>query len=461
MTNSPRQTERLSEALFNPRMLICIFTGFSSGLPLYLTFTMIPAWLKDENISLATIGLFSLIGLPYTWKFIWSPFMDRFTPPFLGRRRGWMLITQLGLITSIGFIGLFEPKQSIWVIAYLASGIAFLSASQDIVLDAYRRELLPDPELGLGNSIHVNAYRIAGLVPGSLGLILADHMAWSVVFPIIATFMLPGIIMTFMISEKYQPHTRKMGLTHYVIEPFKEFFQRSGIKRALLFLCFIFLYKLGDSMATALSTPFYMELGFSKTEIGIIAKQAALWPAIIGGMIGGLIMVKIGINRALWLFGVVQLVTILGFAWLAESGDVIWILATVISMEYLGVGLGTAAFVAFMAKSTHRDFTATQLALFTALAAVPRTFANALTGYLVDGYEKIDSTSAAHFFTLIHLPETGLGWTNFFLLCAFLAIPGMLLLPVVAPWNGDKNDTEAPPARSLSENNDRSEGKRN
>jgi PAT family beta-lactamase induction signal transducer AmpG len=438
--SEPRKinSERISEALFNPRMLICIFTGFSSGLPLYFTFTMIPAWLKDENISLSTIGLFSLIGLPYTWKFLWSPIMDRLTPPFLGRRRGWMLMTQIGLLISMSFIGIFNPQLSIWSIAYLSAAVAFLSASQDIVLDAYRRELLPDLELGLGNSIHVNAYRIAGLVPGSLGLILADHIAWSAVFPIVAVFMLPGIVMTFLISEPYQSKKTKLPLSEFIIEPFKEFMNRLGWRRALLFLAFIFFYKLGDSMATALSTPFYMDLGFSKTDIGIIAKQAALWPSIIGGMIGGIIMIKIGINRALWLFGIVQMITIMGFAWLASAGAVLWILAAVISMEYLGVGLGTAAFVAFMAKSTHRDFTATQLALFTALAAVPRTFANALTGYMVNGYAHSTSNTLKSFLEFLHIPPLGLGWVHFFYLCTFLAIPGMLLLWVVAPWNEEE-----------------------
>ena len=404
--------ESLRQALFNRRMLICVFTGFTSGLPLYIIFSLLPAWLRTEGVDLATIGLFALIQIPYTWKFIWSPLMDRYAPPFLGRRRGWLLVTQVFLLGNVAILGMFDPQHSIWTIAYLSAAVAFFSASQDVVIDAYRREILPDKELGLGNSIHVNAYRVSGLIPGSMALILADHLPWDTVFFIVAAFMLVGIGMTLIINEppsKGAPKTLKEA----VVEPFKEFIGRKGWRNALLILMFIFLYKIGDNMATALATPFYLDLGFSMTEIGLIAKNAALWPAIIGGMLGGLLMVKIGINRALWLFGLVQIITIIGFIVLAEAGNDKIVLAIVISLEYLGVGLGTAAFVAFIARSTHPRYTATQLALFTALAAVPRTFVNASVGYIV---------------------ET-IGWTQFFVLCTLLAIPGMLLLIKVAPWN--------------------------
>ena len=400
------------QALMNRRMLICIFTGFTSGLPLYIIFSMIPAWLRTEGVDLGTIGLFALIQIPYTWKFFWAPFMDRFAPPFLGRRRGWLLITQVFLLIFIAGLGMFSPVQDIWTIAYLCTAVAFFSASQDVVIDAYRREILPDEELGLGNSIHVNAYRVSGLIPGSLALILADHLPWDTVFQIVAAFMLVGIGMTLAIKEPSLGNAPKT-MKEAIVEPFNEFINRKGWQSALLILSFIFLYKLGDNMATALATPFYLDLGFTMTEIGIIAKNAALWPAIIGGMLGGLLMVKIGINRALWLFGFVQIITIIGFIFLAEIGNDKIVLAIVISMEYLGVGLGTAAFVAFIARSTHPRYTATQLALFTALAAVPRTFVNSVVGYIVES----------------------IGWTQFFIFCTIAAIPGMLLLFKVAPWN--------------------------
>lgn len=402
----------MRELLLNRRMLICIFTGFASGLPLYFLINLLPAWLRTEGVDLKAIGLFALIQLPYTWKFVWSPLMDRFSLPF-GRRRGWMLLTQCGLLAALASFGWFLPQQDIWSIAALAVVVAFFSASQDIVLDAYRREILPDQELGLGNSIHVNAYRLASLIPGSLSLILADHIAWQSVFWITALFMLPGLIMTLLIDEPRLQGAPPKTLREAIVEPFKEFIERAGWREAALILAFIFLYKLGDSMATALATPFYLDTGFSKSDIGLIAKHAGLWPAVIGGLLGGIWMVKIGINRALWLFGVVQMVTILGFVILDQVGADKVVLAVVISAEALGVGLGSAAFIAFIARATNPLYTATQLALFTSLSAVPRTVINAGTGYLVEA----------------------LGWTPFFLLCTALAIPGMLLLTRVAPWH--------------------------
>jgi PAT family beta-lactamase induction signal transducer AmpG len=407
------------QQLFTRRMLICVFTGFASGLPLYLLLNLVPAWLKTEGVDIKTIGLFALIQFPYTWKFIWSPLLDRFVVPALGRRRGWMLLTQVGLLLVIATLGGFSPQTEMSTIVLLCTLLAFLSATQDIVLDAYRRELLSDTELGLGNSVHVNAYRIAGLIPGSLSLILSDHLPWSMVFIVTALFMLPGMAMTLLVSEPHRAAPPKT-LREAVVEPFHEFITRQGWQSALLILAFLFFYKLGDSLCTALATPFYLEMGYSKTDIGLIAKNAGLWPAVIGGLLGGLWMLKIGINRALWLFGVVQVVAIFGFAWLASLGhqDIIGAaervsLAWVIGVEAFGVGVGTAAFVAFIARTTHPAYTATQFALFTSLAAVPRTFMNATAGWLVEG----------------------MGWTMFFLLCALLAIPGMLLLLKVAPWH--------------------------
>ncbi|OIQ96876.1 muropeptide transporter [mine drainage metagenome] len=404
------------QAMLNKRMLICVFTGFSSGLPLYFLISLLPAWLRSEGVNLKAIGLFALISLPFTWKFLWAPLFDRYTPP-LGRRRGWLLISQILLLCSIPLFGVLNPVLDIWSIAYLAAVVAFFSASQDIVLDAYRRELLLDIELGLGNVIHVNAYKIAGLVPGSLSLILADYMPWHSVFLITALFMLPGLAMTIFVKEPALKDGAPKTLRAAVTEPFHEFISRHGWRSAMLVLSFIFFYKLGDSMATALATPFYLDMGFSKTEIGLIAKNAGLWPSVIGGLLGGVWMVKLGINRALWVFGAVQMLAILGFAWLAVAGHSLLVLGIAIGAEAFGVGLGTAAFVAYIAHTTHPLYTATQFALFTSLAAVPRTIANAATGYLVDD----------------------LGWRNFFIFCFLAAIPGMLLLFKVAPWETKDN----------------------
>jgi PAT family beta-lactamase induction signal transducer AmpG len=407
--------ETFKEAILNRRMLICVFTGFTSGLPLYVLIQLVQGWLRTEGVGLAEIGFFALVGFPYVWKFLWSPFMDRFTLPFLGHRRGWMLLTQVLLLVSISGMGFLSPALNLWTIAYLSAAVAFFSASQDIVLDAYRRELLPDVELGLGNAIHVQAYRLSGLVPGALALILADLMPWHMVFVIVAGFMFIGIVMTLVIDEAIKDPTPPQTMREAVIEPFRDFIGRSGIGPALFVLAFLFFYKLGDNMATALQTAFFIDVGFTLTQIGAIAKTAGLVAAISGGLVGGLIMVKLSINRALWLFGVVQVVSILGFAALSLIGADPWMLGFAVAFEYLGVGLGTAALTAFIARSTNIAFAATQFALFTALAATPRTLANATTGLIVEQ----------------------VGWTSFFLLCTALAIPGMLLLLKVAPWNED------------------------
>ena len=407
----------IRRAMLNRRMLICIFTGFASGMPLYVLISLVPAWLRTEGVGLKEIGFFALIGLPYIWKFVWSPLLDRYSLSLFtykpGLRRSWMLSTQVLLLVTIGTLGFLDPLTQLWPIAWLCLGIAFLSATQDIVLDAYRRQILPDQELGLGNSIHVNAYRVGGLIPGSLSLVLSDFLPWKTVFLITAAFVLAGIALTLSIKEPPCTHQQPATLQAAIVEPFNEFFSRQGVQQALLILAFMLLYKLGDSMATALATPFYLDMGFSKTEIGIVAKQAALWPMIIGGIAGGILMLKIGINRALWLFGFVQIISILGFAVLARVGGGLWLLGLVIGFEYLGVGLGTAAFVAFIARTTNPAFAATQFALFTALTAVPRTVASAATGIIVEG----------------------VGWENFFYMCTLIAIPGMLLLFKVAPWN--------------------------
>jgi PAT family beta-lactamase induction signal transducer AmpG len=403
------------QAILNKRMLICIFTGFSSGLPLFVLYQLVPGWLRDQGVSLAEIGLFSLIGIPYVWKFIWSPLMDRYSLGKLGRRRSWMLVTQVLLLISIAVFGMVKPIENIWSVAYLAAAVAFFSASQDIVLDAYRRELLPDNELGLGNSIHVQAYRLSGLVPGSLAFILADHISWQSVFIIVAAFMVLGILLTLFIKELDTEKNAPKSLRDAVVLPFKDFIQSNGLKSAGFTLAFLVLYKLGDNMATALQTPFFIDMGFSKTEIGVIAKTSSLIAMTVGIIVGGIVMIKLSINRALWLFGFVQIVSILGFAALAEIGHNNVALAIAMGFEYLGVGLGTAAFTAFIARTTNPAFAATQIALFTALAVLPRTFANATTGFIVEQ----------------------IGWTQFYFLCTALAVPGMLMLFKVAPWHDE------------------------
>ena len=402
--------------LFTQKMLICIFTGFTSGLPLFILISLLPAWLMDSGLELKAIALFSFIQLPYVLKFLWAPLFDGFSFS-MGRRRGWLIIFQVLLLASISMAGLLDPKSQIMTVAIISTSIAFFSASQDAVIDAYRRELLLDNELGLGTAIHVNAYRIAGLIPGSLALILADVFAWELVFFITGLFMIPGIVLTILIKEPLLKVMPPKTIKEAVIEPFMEFINRKGIKEAILILLFIFLYKIGDSMATALATPFYMDLGFSMTEIGVIAKTVGFWASIIGGILGGILMIKIGINRALWIFGFMQMFATLSFAWLAISGYSPLILGITVGLEFFAAGLGTTAFIAYIAKTTNPKFTATQFALFTGLSAVPRTITNASTGYLVEFF----------------------GWHNFFIFCSFIAIPGMILLIKIAPWNQSKS----------------------
>lgn len=407
----------LRSLLFNRRMLVCLLAGFSSGLPLYVGTTLVQAWLHDGGVSLAAIGLFNMTGLPYVLKPLWAPLLDRYSLPGFGRRRGWALVMQLLLLGGIASFGWLQPARSLDGVVWLATCVALFSATQDVALDAYRRELLPDHELGLGTALYVNAYRAAALVPGSLALILADQLAWREVFWVVAAFMLVGIFAT-LLGPDTSTGTPPRTLKEAVIGPFVEFFQRQGAAAALLMLVFMLLYKFGDTMAAALLTPFYLDVGFSKTEVGSVAKVVGIPASALGSLVGGVVIARIGINRALWVFGLAQMVSTLGFALLARVGPHIGGLGAVVSCEYLAGGLGTAAFVAYLSRATHRSFTATQYALFSALIALPRTLASASTGYLVEA----------------------VGYPAFFSLCALLAVPGMLLLFKVAPWSEAHHD---------------------
>ena len=326
-----------------------------------------------------------------------------------------MLLTQLPLIILIGSLGLYNPSQSLQPIIILVGLIAFFSASQDIVIDAFRREILPDEELGVGNSYFVNAYRFSSLVPGGLGLILADYAPWLWVHISVALFMLVGLITTLVVSESSRPGEEPSSFREAVVEPFSEFLNRGGKKSAFTMLLFMILYKLGDNMAVALETPFFLDMGFSMTEIGTVAKLTKLWAAILGSFIGGAVMIRLGINRSLWIFGFFQIFSILGYAALAEVGNQIWMLFVAVALEYIGVGLGAIALLTYMAKLTNRHFTATQFALFSSIMVIPRTFANASTGFIIEA----------------------VGYSQFFLICFLCAIPGMLMLFKIAPWNAE------------------------
>ena len=391
-------------------MLVALIMGFACGLPLLLTITVLQVWMKEEGVDLTVIGLMALVGLPYTCKFIWAPFLDRFIPPFLGRRRGWLLLAQMALIFSIAGLGFTEPGNNPWLVAFAALLVTFFSASQDIVVDAYRREDLPDKELGLGSSLYVNGYRIGMLLASGGGLIMADQMPFSSVYLIMAACMLPGIITTLLTPEPEIAAGTPKTIKAAVLNPLIEYFSRPG---ALWILAFILFYKIGDTMASAMTMPFYLDIGFSKTQIGAIVKLFGFWATIAGSLIGGILMLRLKINRSLWVFGFLQAISTAGFAVLARIGDSVPALSAVIAFENFSSGMGTAAYVAFMASITNKRFTATQYALLSSLMGVPRVLASAPTGFF-----------AKH-----------LGWESFFIFCTLIAIPGMLLLLKFAPWN--------------------------
>ncbi|MCF8032742.1 MAG: AmpG family muropeptide MFS transporter [Desulfarculaceae bacterium] len=394
-------------------MLVALLMGFSCGLPLLLTISLLQAWMRSQGVDLATIGLMALVGLPYTLKFLWAPLVDRYTLPFLGRRRGWLLVTQVLLAGAIVVLGFSEPAKAPTVLALVALLVTFFSASQDIVVDAYRREDLSDQELGLGSSLYVNGYRVGMLLASGGGMIMADHIGFTEVYMIMAAAMGVGIVTTLLCREPPHPGGTPVSLKQAVVDPFVEYFQRSG---ALGLLAFVLLYKIGDSMASTMTIPFYLDTGFSNSEIGAVVKLFGFWATVGGGLIGGVIILKLGIRRCLWIFGLLQAVSTAGFAALAYIGHQIWALAVVIAFENLASGMGTAAFLAFMATLTDKRFTATQYALLSSLIGVPRVVASAPTGWLAQA----------------------MGWPGFFIFCTLAAIPGLLLLLKYAPWSHDR-----------------------
>ncbi len=401
--SEPRDAVAIARTAFSGRMLVAALMGFVSGLPLLLTGSVLQAWLTEEGVDLATIGLFALTGLPYALKFLWAPLMDRFGVLALGRRRGWLLVAQLALIGALVGLAGSSPALHPLGVAWAALLVAFFSASQDIVVDAYRRESLADDEQGLGASLAVNGYRLGMLLASGGGLILADHWSFPQVYLFMAACMLAGVATTLLAPEPSTAAGVPRTLGEAVVHPFLDYFRRQD---ALVILLFILLYKIGDAMASQMTTPFYLELGFTKTQIGAVVKLFGFWATVAGGLAGGLIILRIGVLRSLWGFGILQGLSTAAFAWLVITGPSASWLAAVIAFENFSSGLGTAAYVAFMANLTNRRFTATQYALLSSLMGVPRVFAAAPTGWLADV----------------------LGWAPFFLGCALAAVPGLLIL---------------------------------
>ena len=407
--NLPIRQSTLS-VVFSRRMLVAFLMGFSGGLPLLLTMGVLQAWMKEGGVDLTWIGMITLVQIPYTWKFLWAPFLDRFIPPFLGRRRGWLLMSQIALMASIVGLGYTDPVKNTWITIGAAVLVAFISATQDIVIDAYRREDLSDEELGLGSSMYVYGYRLGMLLAGGGGLILADAIPFSQVYLIMALCLLPGILTTLFTPEPEAVAGTPQTMKEAVINPLVDYFSRNS---AIWMLAFILLYKIGDTMASAITIPFYLEIGFSKTEIGTVVKFFGSAATFAGLALGGLLLLKLGINRSLWIFGILQALSTACFAILARIGYNIAMLSGVIAFENLSSGMGTAAFVAFMASITNKKFTATQYALLTSLMGLPRALASSVTGFMAKN----------------------IGWESFFIGCTLIAIPGMLLLLKFAPWH--------------------------
>ncbi len=404
--------QSLLQVFRSRKMAALLFVGFSSGLPLFLTSKTLQAWMTVEQVDLSAIGLFSLVGVPYSLKFLWSPLLDRFALPFLGRRRGWLIAIQVGLLLAIACMSLQQPKQALQLLAINALAIAFFSATQDIVADAYRTDVLEQLEMGAGAAIFVLGYRVALLLTGALALILADKIPWSSVYLLMAGCMVIGILATLLAPEPKSVNP-PASLAEAVVLPFGEFFQRRGVVQAFLILVFIVLYKLGDALVNNMSTPFLLQTGFTQTDIGAIQGGMGLIATIVGTLAGGAFLSKIGLNRSLWVFGALQAASNLAYLVLANIGKNYQFLVLTINIENFCAGLGTAAFVAFLMNLCNQRFSATQYALLSSFMAVSRDILVAPAGILAK------ST----------------GWPMFFIISIFAALPGILLLPFFAPWN--------------------------
>ena len=397
-------------------MVALLFLGFASGLPYNLTRDTLSAWITVEGLKLSTIGWFvGLANAPATLKFLWSPLVDRFVPPFLGRRRGWMVLTQVALVVAIATMGLQKPAQALQLLAINAIAIAILSATQDIAIDAYRTDVLEEREVGAGVAIWVTGYRIALLLTGALALRWADQFSWSMVYFFMAALIGIGVLSAIWAPEPVsdEASSRPETLVDAVYLPFVDFFQRSGILRGVFILAFIVLYKLGDYLAANMTTPFLVKTGFSLESIGDIKGGMGLIATIVGGLVGGAVLSKIGINRSLWVFGGFQAISNLAYFSLALAGKSYPLMVLTVNIENFCAGLGTAAFLGFLMSLCNPRFSATQYALLSSLVAISREV------FASPGGAIAQST----------------GWPLFFFLTFLVALPGLFLLPIFAPWN--------------------------
>ena len=408
------QAKTLGQVFTQRKMAAILLLGFASGLPLWLTQRTLQAWMTVEGVDLTLIGLFALVSLPYSLKFLWAPVLDRYVPPFLGRRRGWMVITQVLLMLSIGAMGLLDPQRSLQLLALNAVLIAFFSASQDIVYDAYKIDVLEERELGAGAAIGVLGYRIALLITGSLAFVLADQMPWNMVYVLMGLLMLVGIGASLWAPEPLvvgKPQTMREA----VVLPFRDFFQRMGGGWFLVILLFTILYQLADRMGQNMVTPFLLEIGYSQTEIGAIQGGIGLISTIVGVIAGGAIIARIGVNRALWAFLLLQIASNLAYYWIAMSGPDRGILTVAIVIENLSGGMVTAVFVAYLMALCSRQFSATQFALLSSVMAAARDVLVTPAGAIAEAT----------------------GWPTFFMITIAAGLPAAIMLPIVAPWRAE------------------------
>ncbi|MGE3319806.1 MAG: MFS transporter [Candidatus Berkiella sp.] len=392
------------KVLLQKKMLLILLLGFASGLPLGLSASTLQAWYAMDGVNMVTIGFLALVGQPYVYKFLWSPVLDKYRLPFLGLRRGWMIFTQLSIMVVLVGMAFMRPATDPYQLAFLALCLTFLSATQDIAIDAYRTELLKVEERGMGTSMAVTGYRIAMLVSGGLTMIIAHYSSFSFTYLLMAALMGIGVFAT--LWGKEPAHYRDPSVNFFVacLLPFKEFFSR---KHAYALLAFIVLYKLGDAFAGSLTTAFLLKgVGFTLKEVGLINKTIGLIATLFGVFVGGVLMVRLGLFRSLLYFGILQAITNLLFFALAVVGQHLPLLVATVFLENFSGGLGTAAFMALVMSLCNIRYTATQFALLSSFSAIGRVFVGPASGYLVEM----------------------VGWADFFVWTVIFAVPGLLLL---------------------------------